>query len=68
MVEICENIAHDIRDQYTIGYTSTAERSGAYRKVRVAARTPAQGRLVVRTREGYIATLSAAGEQNAGGK
>lgn len=61
VVEICENIAHDIRDQYTIGYASNAQRDGAYRRVRVAARTAGQGKLVVRTREGYIGVPSAEG-------
>jgi Ca-activated chloride channel homolog len=55
VVEICESIAHDIRDQYTIGYSSGAARNGAFRTVRVEARTPGQGKLVVRTRAGYIA-------------
>ncbi len=55
VMEICESIAHDIRDQYTIGYSSVAAHNGAYRTVRVAARTPGQGKLVVRTRAGYIA-------------
>jgi len=55
VVEICENIAHDIRNQYTIGYSSGAVRNGAYHSVRVMARHPGQGKLVVRTRAGYIA-------------
>ena len=56
VVEICEGIAHDIRNQYTIGYVaSNPARSGAYRSVRVVARAPGQGKLVVRTRAGYIA-------------
>ena len=54
VVEICESIAHDIRNQYTIGYSSDAARNGAYRTVRVVARAPGQGKLVVRTRAGYI--------------
>jgi Ca-activated chloride channel family protein len=55
VVAICESIAHDIRDQYTIGYASNAERNGAYRTVRVVARVAGQGKLVVRTRAGYVA-------------
>jgi len=55
VVEICESIAHDIRNQYTIGYLSDAARNGAFRTVRVVARAPGQGKLVVRTRAGYIA-------------
>jgi Ca-activated chloride channel family protein len=56
VVEICEGIAHDIRNQYTIGYVANnPARNGAYRAVRVVARVPGQGKLVVRTRSGYIA-------------
>jgi Ca-activated chloride channel homolog len=56
VVAICENIAHDIRNQYTIGYFATnPARNGAYRMVRVVARVAGQGKLVVRTRAGYIA-------------
>jgi VWFA-related protein len=56
VVAICESIAHDIRNQYTIGYfASNAAQNGAYRRVRVVARAAGQGKLVVRTRAGYIA-------------
>lgn len=53
---ICEGIARDIRNQYTLGYvpTSTAQ-PGSYRSVRVAASAPGRGKLVVRARAGYIA-------------
>jgi VWFA-related protein len=55
-VEICERIAKDIRDQYTIGYSSAGEkRDGAYHKVRLTARAKADGKLSVRTRAGYSA-------------
>ena len=53
-VEICERIARDIRDQYTIGYSSANEkRDGSYHKVRLTARAKADGKLSVRTRAGY---------------
>jgi VWFA-related protein len=53
-VEICQRIARDIRDQYTIGYSSTnGKREGVYHKVRVAAREKDNGKLFVRTRAGY---------------
>lgn len=53
---VCEQIARDIRNQYTIGYVSTnAARNGAYRAVRVTASAEGAGRLVVQTRAGYIA-------------
>ena len=55
VASICEQIAQDIRSQYTLGYTPappTAKRS--YRKIRVVARAPHYSRLSVRTRAGYI--------------
>ena len=55
-VEICERIARDIRDQYTIGYSSPSDkRDGTYHKVRLTARANANGKLSVRTRAGYSA-------------
>jgi len=55
-VNICERIARDIRDQYTIGYSSTNEKlDGSYHKVRVTTRVKENGKLSVRTRAGYIA-------------
>jgi len=53
---ICERIARDIRNQYTIGYVSTnATRDGAQRAIRVVARAAGHSRLSVRTRASYIA-------------
>jgi Ca-activated chloride channel family protein len=53
-VEICERIARDIRDQYTIGYSSANERQdGSYHKVRITARTTENQKLSVRARAGY---------------
>jgi len=55
VVTICERIARDIRNQYTIGYVSTsAARPGAYRRIRVAAGAAGYGKLSVRARAGYI--------------
>jgi VWFA-related protein len=57
VVAICERIARDIRQQYTLGYVpSNQARNGAYRSIRVRARTKDNDRLSVRTRTGYIAT------------
>lgn len=56
VLAICGRIARDIRHQYTIGYVPTAlAPDGAYRAIRVLARTSGRGRLSVRTRTGYIA-------------
>jgi Ca-activated chloride channel family protein len=54
-VQICERIARDIRDQYTIGYVSTKNKDGAYHKVRLSARPEGSEKLSVRTRAGYSA-------------
>jgi len=55
-VETCERIARDIRDQYTIGYSSpNASRDGTYHKVRLTAQMNGNGKLSVRTRAGYRA-------------
>ena len=57
VVPICERIATDIRNQYTIGFTSTNPKlDNTYRTIRVTASGPHRGKLSVRTREGYIAS------------
>jgi Ca-activated chloride channel family protein len=69
VVEICRSIAHDIRNQYTLGYlASNARREGAYRTLRVVARATGKGRLVVRTRAGYIPRTPAAVEKGVDSK
>jgi Ca-activated chloride channel family protein len=55
VVAICERIARDIRQQYTLGYISNVAKPGGYRSIRVVARSARNGKLVVRTRSGYIA-------------
>ena len=54
-VQICERIARDIRDQYTIGYLSTNNKDGVYHKIRLAAKAQGTEKLSVRTRAGYSA-------------
>jgi VWFA-related protein len=55
VVSVCERIARDIRDQYTIGYVSNnAAQPGVYRAIRVVAGGTAGGKLSVRARPGYI--------------
>ena len=55
VTDICERIAREIRNQYTIGYVPAAgPRIGAYRTIRVVARAADRSRLVVRTRTSYI--------------
>ena len=52
--EISRTVAHDIRNQYTIGYKpSTPKSVGGYRAIRVEAHAKGYNKLVVRTRSGY---------------
>jgi Ca-activated chloride channel homolog len=52
--DVAEEVARDIREQYTIGYHSTKPISeGGFRAVHVEAKAKGYGRLVVRTRTGY---------------
>ncbi|HUO61478.1 MAG TPA: VWA domain-containing protein [Candidatus Acidoferrales bacterium] len=53
---ITKQVAHDIRNQYTIGYKPATQRTDSgYRTVRVEAKAPGYKRLQVRTRSGYYA-------------
>ncbi len=57
-------IAHDIRNQYTIAYTPTIQQlDGSYRQIKVTVDAP--GRPTVRTRSGYYATPDIAGVKQA---
>ncbi|MGA2349742.1 MAG: VWA domain-containing protein [Terracidiphilus sp.] len=51
---ICEGIARDIRNQYTLAYAPTiGAQDNKYRAIEVDASAPGHGRLSVRTRTGY---------------
>jgi Ca-activated chloride channel homolog len=53
---ICEQIAHDIRNQYTLAYVPTNKKhDGTYRVIQVKASGVGRGHLSVRTRTGYFA-------------
>jgi Ca-activated chloride channel family protein len=55
---ICTQIAHDIRNQYTLAYyPSNVARDGSFRSVQVEILPPhGSGKLSVRTRSGYYAS------------
>jgi VWFA-related protein len=54
--EISRQVAHDIRNQYTIGYKPTnPKESGGFRTIRVEAKAKGHGKLMVRTKSGYYA-------------
>ena len=53
---ISRAVAHDLRNQYTLGYKPTnPQTAGGYRSVRVEAHAGGYGKLQVRTRSGYYA-------------
>jgi VWFA-related protein len=60
ILPICQQIAHDIRNQYTISYAPANRKpDGTYHAIEVKARkTSSRGRLTVSTRAGYSAPLS----------
>lgn len=65
---ICEQVAHDIRNQYTIGYypTNTAK-DGTFRAIKVDVSGPkSAGKLSLRTRTGYYAQSATPGAPSSG--
>lgn len=63
---ISRAVAHDIRNQYTIGYRpSNPQSQGGYRTVRVEAKSRSYGKLSVRTKSGYYAGSEAAAASGA---
>jgi len=60
---ICQQVAHDIRNQYTLAYYPTnSRRDGSFRAVQVEVIPPrGRGKLVARTRNGYYAPTAPAG-------
>jgi len=54
ILPICQKIARDIRNRYTIGYHPIRTNDkAAERKIRVVASSPERKKLIVRTRTGY---------------
>lgn len=61
VVPICERIAHDIRNQYTLTYIPTNQKQdGTYRAIQVRATSSKGDALRVTTRAGYFAPVKAA--------
>ncbi len=60
---LCTQIAHDIRNQYTLAYNpSNTARDGKFRSVQVEVTPPkGMGKLTVRTRTGYFPKGAASG-------
>lgn len=58
VVPICQQIARDIRNQYTVAYApKNRKQDGTYRVIQVKAAAPGRGRLTVRARAGYYAPV-----------
>jgi Ca-activated chloride channel homolog len=59
--EISRQVAHDIRNQYTIGYKPTNPKSsgGSFRQIRVEAKAKGHSKMLVRTKSGYYAGTAA---------
>ena len=56
IVNICREIATDIRTRYTVGYIPVAEGRTSVRHIKVVARSPSGQKLIVRTRTSYLFT------------
>jgi hypothetical protein len=63
---VCEQVAADIRRQYTLGFAGAED--GEYHHIEVSASDPRYGQLQVHTRPGYIATKPARGSANRSSK
>jgi Ca-activated chloride channel homolog len=64
---ISRSVAHDIRNQYTLGYKPTNPQStGGYRSIKVDARAKGYGKLTVRTKSGYYANQARAAGMGSG--
>jgi Ca-activated chloride channel family protein len=65
IVGICEKIAKDIRNRYTLGFTPhNVQRDGKPKKIRVTATSPEGQKLNVRTRTHYIPTADGEPKQS----
>jgi len=64
VVPTCEEVAREIRNQYTIGYyPSNTAKDGTFRTIQVQLVPPhARGKLQVRTRSGYFAPRTSEGD------
>ena len=51
--KVCEQIAADVRRQYTLGFSGAQD--GQYHQIEVTATDPKRGALKVHTRPGYFA-------------
>ena len=67
ITSICEQIARDIRNQYTLTYVpANPSQDGRYRAIAVKARAAGRGHLSVRTRAGYSVPMKSPESSSAG--
>jgi VWFA-related protein len=63
--ELCKQIARDLRNRYTLGYTPTNQKfDGAWRKVDVVINVPKTSKITWRTKPGYYAPKTSNSNQN----
>jgi len=69
LVPVCEKIAHDIRNRYSVGYApSNRQYDGKARKLQVVATAPDGKKYEVRTRTHYVASAKLSSRSQEGGK
>jgi VWFA-related protein len=63
--ELCKQIAHDLRNRYTIGYTPTnLKLDGSFRKVDVTINVPKTAKVTFHHKPGYYAPKASSNNQN----
>jgi Ca-activated chloride channel family protein len=68
LVGICDKIAHDIRNRYTIGFTpANRTMDGKIRRLKVIATSPEGKKYEVRTRTHYLASRNLSSRSREGG-
>lgn len=69
LVPVCEKIAHDIRNRYSVGYApANRQYDGKARKLQVIATAPDGKKYEVRTRTQYVASPKLRSSSQEGGK
>jgi len=63
--ELCKQIAHDLRNRYTLGYTPTNQKlDGAWRRVEVTINAAKTSKIALRNKPGYYAPKASSGTQH----
>jgi Ca-activated chloride channel homolog len=67
IISDCREIATDIRHQYTLGYAPPNNKTAGYHKIRVSVNAPGRGKLIIRTRTGYLSRPTSPAKQTQSG-